>query len=224
MKLSELLRRFRVEANDKVQPYFNEDEDVIAWLNEAVEEACIRGRLIHEMQNPDVCRIAVSQGNSLYSLHESLYEISFLAFDYGDGRCARGVEIVSPEYLDRCFYDNWRTMQGQPQYAIQNDRSIQLVPAPDEDGSIVLNGYRLPLTAMQNDDEAPGDLFKGHHVHLVQWALHMAFSIPDTEFFDPNRAAIAEQKFTDYFGERPDADLRRMTREDMPQTVVPIMP
>lgn len=224
MTLSELLRRFRIEANDKAEPYFNEDEDVTAWLNEAVEEACIRGRLVHEMNDPDVCCIAVSQGNSQYSLHEALYEISFLAFDAGRGQCIRPVAIASPEYLDRCFRADWRIQKGWPMYAIQNDRSIQLVPAPDEDGTLILNGYRLPLMAMQNSDDAPVDLFKGHHVHLVQWALHKAFSIPDAEFFDPNRAELAERKFTDYFGERPDSDLRRMTREDLQQTVVPIFP
>ena len=220
MQLSELLRRFRVEANDKVLPYFNEDEDVTAWLNEAVEEACIRGRLIHEAVNADICRITVSQGNSLYPLHESLYEISFLAFDVGHGQCIRPVEIVSPEYLDRCFRADWRTQKGWPEYALQNDTAIQLVPEPDEAGELILNGYRLPLAPMQADTDMPSDLFKGHHVHLVQWALHKAFSIPDTEFFDPNRAEIAERKFSDYFGERPDSDLRRMTREDTPQTVV----
>lgn len=224
MTLSELLRRFRIEANDKAEPYFNEDEDVTAWLNEAVEEACIRGRLVHEMNNPDVCSIVVGRSISQYPLHDALYEISYLAFDYGDERCARAVEIVSPEYLDRCYCSDWRTMEGRPVYAIQNDRSIQLVPAPDEDGTLTLNGYRLPLTAMQNGDDAPEDLFKGHHVHLVQWALHKAFSIPDAEFFDPSRAELAERKFTDYFGERPDSDLRRMTREDLQQTVVPIFP
>lgn len=56
-----------------------------------------------------------------------------------------------------------------------------------------------------------------HHPHLVEWALHKAFSVPDAEFFDPNRAQIAEAKFIDYFGERPDSDLRRITREDVPQ-------
>jgi hypothetical protein len=39
--------------------------------------------------------------------------------------------------------------------------------------------------------------------------------VPDAETFDPNRAALAEQAFTRYFGLLPDSDLRRRTREDV---------
>ncbi|RPP87255.1 hypothetical protein IPC1125_34030, partial [Pseudomonas aeruginosa] len=60
--------------------------------------------------------------------------------------------------------------------------------------------------------------------HLVQWALHRGFSIPDMESFDPNRAALAEAAFTAYFGERPDSDLRRITREDVPHHVEAFWP
>lgn len=215
MRLGELLSRFRVEANDKVQPYFNEDADVIVWLNDAVNEACIRARLLHEFANPDICRIAIVAGNSQYILHESLYELTSLRFDPLDDRCNRGIELSSEEMLSKSYYDDWRTRKGTPCYAIQSDTGLRLVPTPDQDGVLVLEGYRLPLVAMVNMDDAP-EINKSHHVHLIQWALHKAFSIPDTEFFDANRAQIAEMKFTEYFGERPDADLRRMTREDTP--------
>jgi hypothetical protein len=59
-----------------------------------------------------------------------------------------------------------------------------------------------------------------HHIHLVQWALYRAFSKPDAEIFDPNRAAQAEAEFSRYFGARPDSDLRSDTREDEPQHIV----
>lgn len=215
MKLSELLARFRTESNDKVQPYFNEDAEVIAWLNDAVEEACLRARLLHEHANPDICRIAVIAGSSQYSLHDSLYELTHIQFDSESGRCNRGIELSSEEMLSKTYYSDWRTRQGTPVHAIQSDTGLRLVPTPDENGTLILEGYRLPLVAMTNLDDVP-EINKSHHIHLVQWALHKAFSIPDTEFFDANRAQIAEMKFTEYFGERPDADLRRMTREDTP--------
>lgn len=224
MQLSELLRRFRVQANDKVEPYFNEDEDVKAWLNDAVEEACIRGRLVHESQNSDVCKIAVTSGNSHYVLHEALYEITSLRFDPDSTRTCRHPELVSEEYLDRCYYENWRELTGRPMYAVQSDTALRLVPTPDEDGELKIEGYRTPLLPMVDDTDAPVDLHKAHHPHLIEWVLHKAFSIPDTEFFDPNRAQIAEGKFIDYFGERPDSDLRRITREDVPQHVEPFFP
>lgn len=223
MRLSELLSRFRLEANDKVEPYFNEDVDVIAWLNDAVEEACIRARLLHEFANPDICKITVAAGNSQYALHESLYELTSLRFEPEGGRCDRAVELTSEEMLSKTYYEDWRTRNGTPYFAIQSDTGLRLVPTPDEAGQLVLEGYRLPLNTMNGDDDSP-EINTTHHVHLIQWALHKAFSIPDTEFFDSNRAQIAEMKFTEYFGERPDADLRRMTREDTPHVSFPFWP
>ena len=223
MQLSQLINRFRVEANDNVQPYFIEDDAAINWLNDAVNEACIRGRLLYESQNNDVCKIAVSTGSSRYQQHESLYELSRVWFEPTNGSCGTYLALMSPESLDRTYYENWKALSGFPRFIIQDDTSIRLVPIPDVGGELHLEGYRVPLSAMQNDTDKP-EINQIHHVHLIQWVLHKAFSVPDSEFFDPNRSALAEQQFTDYFGPRPDSDLRRITREDMPHNVIPFMP
>jgi hypothetical protein len=39
--------------------------------------------------------------------------------------------------------------------------------------------------------------------------------VPDSELQAEDKAAAALARFTAYFGNRPDADLRRMTREDV---------
>ena len=224
MNLSELIRQFRVESNDKVEPYFVEDQDVTAWLNEAVEEACVRGRLVHESQAPEVCQIQVTAGNSQYKLHEALYEITQVYFDPGQDQTIKRVRLASEEYLTRTYYEDWPLKKGHPEFAIQSDTGLRLVPCPDEDGLLMLEGYRGALTPMVEDDDSPVDLFRGHHVHLINWALHKAFSVSDGEFFDPNRAQIALSNFTAYFGERPDADLRRQTREDTDHRIEAFFP
>ena len=114
MNLSELIRQFRVESNDKVEPYFVEDQDVTAWLNEAVEEACVRGRLVHESQAPEVCQIQVTAGNSQYKLHEALYEITQVYFDPGQDQTIKRVRLASEEYLTRTYYEDWPLKKGHP--------------------------------------------------------------------------------------------------------------
>ena len=224
MQLSDLISRFRTLANDKVEPYFIDDASVIDWLNDAVSEACIRGRLLHESQNNDVCKIAVTAGIEHYALHESLYELSRIWFEPSNGAHGSYLALMSAESLDRRYHcDNWKLKQGAPQFAIQDDTGIRLVPIPDVGGELHLEGYRVPLNALEDKEDSP-EINPVHHVHLIQWVLHQAFNVPDAEFFDPNRAAIAEQTFTDYFGVRPDSDLRRITREDTPHHVQPFMP
>ena len=97
---------------------------------------------------------------------------------------------------------------------------------PDRAGILRLEGYRTPLADMTltDKDTVQPEIHPEHHRHLVQWALHRGFSIPDMESFDPSRAALAEDAFTAYFGQRPDSDLRRITREDVPHHVEAFWP
>jgi hypothetical protein len=76
---------------------------------------------------------------------------------------------------------------------------------------------------MQNDSDTP-EIHAASHRSLILWALRCAFSVPDSEAFDQQRADRAEAAFTAYFGERPRSNLRRNTRTDVPQTVKAFMP
>lgn len=220
MKLLDLILRVRIEANDNVAPYFWEDSTVADWLNDAVDEACIRGRLLHESQNAAVCEIAVTAGTSVYPLHPALYELTHLRFVPNDGSAPAALVLTSTEQLD-ALVPEWRDLSGAPRQVVQGDTDLRLTPTPTMDGVLKLEGYRLPLTRMSltsADTDSP-EIHPEHHRHLVNWALHKGFAIPDMEAFDAARSAQAEAAFTAYFGARPDADLRRITREDVPHHV-----
>lgn len=217
MTLADLIARFRVEANDKAQPYFAADVDVTAWLNDAVSEACVRGRLIHESTDADITNIAVVANQSVCQLHPSVYEIDYIGFLATGDDCATPLYLISREDLDALNPD-WRTDEGTPAYAVQSDRSIRLVPKAPTSGTVVLECFRLPKTKMASVTDIP-EIHVEHHRHLIQWAMHKAYSVPDSEFFDKDRAAIALKNFTEYFGLRPDADLRRTARCDVPHRV-----
>lgn len=222
MNLSSLISRFRTEANDKVVPYFWQDSEVTDWLNDAVSEAAIRGRLIFESGNTAICRIDVVAGQAAYPLHSAMYEIVSATFSHdGDNgkHRARPLPLVSVETLDQVV-PRWRTESCDPRFIVQTDSGLRIAPAPIRTGVVWLEGYRLPLVSMVADTDEP-EINAAHHRHLVNWALHKAFSIPDTESFDPNRSVIAEAEFIKYFGIRPDSDLRRITREDYPHHVQP---
>lgn len=233
MKLADLIRRFRTEANDKAQPYFWSDAEVTDWLNDAEEEAALRGRLIYEAANPDVCQIDIVAGQRVYPLHPAMVELSNLSFTAGPGERVYPVRLMSPEGIDRAL-PNWREQAGFDSgtrwcgwiIAIQSDRTLQIAPEPLIDGTLSMCGYRLPIAPMEPEDaeDVEPEINAAHHRHLIQWALHKAFSIPDTEAFDASRAEIAENEFTRYFGLRPDSDLRRSTREDETQTVKVFFP
>ena len=225
MTLDDLIQRFRALAKDTVQPYLWADEDVAAWLSDAEREAAIRGRLLFEDDRPEVCLIAVLPGQRTYPLHPKLYEIVGLRFQSVTDDRARRLQIVSREWLDNGHDDwhGWAARQDSMRYAVQDERSIRLIAAPVVSGVLTIEGYRLPMRPMEDGDDKP-EIHEAHHEHLVQWALHKAFSVADAEAFDSDRSLRAERAFTEYFGLRPDSDLRRSTRIDVPQTNTVYLP
>ena len=216
MNLEQLIAQFRIDADDLVQPYLWPDDWVAPWLTEAVSEAAVRGRLIYEAANAAVCQIAVAASAATHELHKSLFELVHLRFQATGAATSSVLSIKAREELDR-IRPGWRDETGTPRYAVQDDTRITLVPRPEVAGTLHIEGYRVPLKALENDTDKP-ELHEAHHRHLVHWALHRAFTKPDSETIDPQRAATAEAAFTRYFGPSPDADLRRSTRHDEVQT------
>ena len=215
MTLEQLIASFRVDADDLEEPFLFKDEWVSAWLSEAQAEAAIRGRLILEDANPAVCQIAVTAGQASYELHRCVYEIADLRFVPTGQTTSVALPLVSREWLDD-KRPGWRDLVGTPECAIQTDRRIRLVGAPDTDGVLHLEAYRTPLKTLENDIDKP-ELAVQHHRHLVNWALYRAFSRPGSETIDPQRAELALSAFTRYFGLAPDSDARRATRHDLHQ-------
>ena len=216
MNLEQLMAQFRIDADDLEQPYLWPDEWVAQWLTEAQNEAAIRGRMLYEAADPAICEISVTVGIATYPLHKSIYELGHLRFKAAGATRSEQLHQITREELDR-IRPGWRDEEGAPEFSIQDDVRITLVPRPTTAGTLHIEGYRVPLKALANDTDKP-ELNESHHRHLVHWALHRAFSKPDSETIDQTRAATAEAAFTRYFGHRPDSNLRRATRSDAPQT------
>lgn len=212
MTLEDLIRRFRVLADDKVQAYRAEDEDVIDWLNDAQAQACIRGRMLVAEDDAALCQIALTTGKSAYAHHRALYEFIDLRIKSPTGQL-RQLVLKSREWLNAELPD-WRDNQRPACMAIQTDTGLRLVGQVETGEVLHLEAYRLPLKKLENDTDKP-EIHEAHHEHLIQWALHKAFSVPDSELFDPDRSILAERAFTRYFGPLPDSGMRRETRHDV---------
>lgn len=212
MRREALRRRVRLLAQDTARPYLWQDEDINDWLDEAQQEAAIRARLLRATpeSHPALCEFSLTAGEVTVALPDQLYEISNQEWKAGTERWP--LALVTREWLDTTAPD-WRaTPPGEPAYVVQDRQQLQVVPAPITDGAVLIEGYRLP-EPMQSDEDEPR-IPLAHHIHLVQWALHVGYLLPDAETLNPGKSAEAEAEFTRYFGARPDADLRADTRQD----------
>lgn len=213
MTAEALIAAYRVAAQDTERPYLVSDDQVLEWLSEAEGEAAVRMRLLHESASAAVCEIDVASGTATYDLHESLYELTHVAFRLDGSTERTDVRLTSTGWLDQNV-SAWRDETGTPLYAVQNETSIRLVPKPNAAGTLLLEGFRLPLVPMTDPDHEP-EIHKAHHRYLVDWVLYRTWSVPDTELAAADKATAALARFTAYFGPRPDANLRRITREDV---------
>ena len=218
MRREALRRRVRLLAQDTTLPYLWQDEDIDDWLNEAQQEAAIRARLLRATpaSHPALCEFSLTAGETAIALPEQLYEISYQEWVIGAER--RPLKLVSREWMDTTL-PGWRAMPAaEPDYLVQDRQALEVVPPPIAAGAVLIEGYRLP-EPMVADDEEPG-IPLAHHIHLVQWALHVGYSLPDAETFNPGKSQAAEAEFARYFGARPDADLRSDTRNDETHRIV----
>jgi len=213
-----LRRRVRLLAQDTATPYLWQDEDIDDWLNEAQQEAAIRARLLRATpaSHPALCEYHLAAGETAITVPDQIYEISHQEWAAGSER--RPLKLVSREWMDTTL-PGWRAMPAaDPDYLVQDRQQLEVVPPPIADGSVRIEGYRLPEPMQANNDEPRIPL--AHHIHLVQWALHVGYSLPDAETFNPGKSQAAEAEFTRYFGARPDADLRADTRNDETHRIV----
>jgi len=212
-----LIAQFRREADDKVGPaYLWSDEDVTAWLDEAQEEAAIRARLIKDTDSPALCQIPITENQGAYTLHPKVLHIAYAQFKAAGDTREIGLKVVTRDFLNRTE-SGWRSAPpGIPRFVVNDpgQRGVLLVPAPAVAGIVHMEVNRLPMDSIENTDTP--EIPEPHHRHLVDWALFKAFSKPDAETIDPNRAAQAESRFTAYFGLRKDAHLGQDYAADQP--------
>ncbi|XJC72750.1 hypothetical protein ACHFCA_17275 [Delftia tsuruhatensis] len=109
MRVEDIIRRFREAVRDTADPPFWSTEDIVEYLNEAVQEACERAKLIEDRATPAVCTITLEPGKSSYDLHRSVLQVKRLALR------GRVLEETSVEQLDST-YGAWETRSGMPRY------------------------------------------------------------------------------------------------------------
>ncbi|MDR1076361.1 MAG: hypothetical protein LBL59_08735 [Xanthomonadaceae bacterium] len=202
--LCKLIRDCHSELDDDVGKTLYKDSELADFLNEAVEEACIRARLLVESTAPDICRIPLRAGVGEYRLHPSVVVIRRAILK--DSR-AHSLKRTTSAVLDRHRHD-WREHSGHPRYLVrdQQARQIDITPVPDMDSELHLTVWRVPTEeeVMELPDDEPV-IDAIHHRKLVNWACFRAYSKKDSEKEDLVRADRHLVLFEQYFGPRPTA-------------------
>ena len=219
MKVSDFITEFRDTVADHIVPPFWTSENIVRYLNEAVQEACERAKLIEDRLTPTVCTVPMVPNVSTYQLHASVFEIKRATLR------GRPLDETSVEEMDDDC-PGWENLKGLPRCFIFEpaagirSASIRLVRMPTQADTLALTVYRgaiKPLSA-DRDSERP-EIPERFHERLMDWVLHRAYLKQDADSFDRNKAAESLALFVQAFGERPDANVQRKQRDRRPPIV-----
>lgn len=219
MKVAEFIEAFRDTVADREVPPFWSDTQIVRYLNEAVQEACERAKLIEDRLTPAVCTVTLAPDVSTYQLHPSVFEIKRATLR------GRPLDETSIEELDdEC--PGWENWKGSPRLFIFEQASgvrpasIRLVRIPTQADTLALTVYRGALKPLSADmDQGRPEIPERFHDRLMDWVLHRAYLKQDADTFDPNKAAESLGLFIQSFGERPDANVQRKQRDRRPPIV-----
>lgn len=220
MNLQALISTFRQLSGDRASPPLFSDEEIVAWLNEAENEAAERARLLHERLNPDIVRVPLIVGTREYWLHPLFIDT--------DGETIR-IQRTNDTEPTRFVYRQTQTdiewslthranLSGWADgFLIYSDgqgataRRLVMDRKPAEpDGFVWLSGYRYPLEPLNlNDPEAEPEIHPRHHQFLVEWALYRAYRTRDLEGAAEGRSNRHLATFEEQFGRKTNANVGR---------------
>lgn len=219
MKAADFITEFRSAVADTETPHFWSSENIVRYLNEAVQEACERAKLIEDRSTPAVCTITLEPNVSTYQLHPSVFEIKRATLR------GRPLDETSVEEMDdEC--PGWENLKGLPGCFIFEpaagirSASIRLVRMPTQADTLALTVYRGALKPLSADlDTGKPEIPERFHERLMDWVLHRSYLKQDADTFDPSKAAVSLALFVQAFGERPDANVQRKQRDRRPPIV-----
>jgi len=210
----ELIDQLRIDIDDLATPYFCSDSELVGYLNRAVDEACLRSRLIRDSDTPDVCQISLRPTYPKYRLDSRLLSVQ-RAIVSGQ---ARAMTQTNYDVLDRdCPGWGTDTADVPTHFILDLDACwLRVFPTPTLAGQITMTVWRtqledLDVTNSPNDQPEIGRI---HHYNLLDYAKHLAYSKHDSEMFDPEAATSAAIAFSANFGRRRNAATLELIRHD----------
>lgn len=200
---------------DKRNPTFDDDEfniwqntELLAHINEAEQEACLRARLITDSVTEAVCKIELAEDTALYDVHAKIITIERTMLVNDGTPIDTPIVKKSSDWMDR-YMPGWETKEGTSPFYFTWDghmRKLRVTPVPDNDNQVLwLRVHRLPLADITVDTEP--EIHAMYHSKLLHWAAHLAYLKPNSNSYDSKLADRYAAKFAAHFGQRPDAGI-----------------
>jgi hypothetical protein len=228
MKLSDLLSELRDnKLNDRHESTGDDDRlwsdtTLVRYINEAQRRFARRSFVLRDATTPEVVNLTLVEGQSQYDLHPSILSVISAKVDGQQADLTRLGHSALGSYQNPCtmIWDtsSWPTWSPGSPLAYTTDEqltyddngslatvSLRIFPEPDADADgtlIKLRVVRMPLDELTtNNLSAVPEIPEDHHLEMLCWAAHLAFSIADedagNQVLADKNAAMFEQYVQD---------------------------
>lgn len=213
---------FRSEVRDEATPYLWSDAEIYSYIDDAQKMFCrLQGGIADA--SSAVTQLSVTAGDVfvpisplILKLREARrsadgYDLEVLNFE--DMQSRRSVD----DYGYRSGYRIDSTVGIIKAIVVgMETNKIRLVRIPQEDQSIDLIVYRMPLVSITAEGQTL-EIDEHHHRHLLHWMKHLAHQKQDAETYDRGRSDMFRAEFLAYCDQ---AKAEREKREHKYRTVV----
>jgi hypothetical protein len=183
------------------------NDELLRMLGRAVDEACLRSRLIVDSTTSAICSLAVTADDPLLTVDSRVHVVERLMLASQEWP----LEKKSAAWLDKNILD-WEDRTGRVEYYVWDGRmdQLRLVGIPEDDDTAELQVWRGPLAAVLYDT-AP-EIPAVHHYNLLHWVAHLAYLKENSNTYDKKKSDYHGTLFAGFFGDRPDAETLEQRR------------
>jgi hypothetical protein len=213
VELQDLLAEFRSQIDDEAPPYLISDDSALMY---AVDAQDMFVRLTGGIKDVTVAAADVgapaTRLQDLTLAEDDPYSaVSPYVLRVRSGRlltAEKDVIFISEGDLPQTNFSDYGistsmslddTDTGDVKYGLHDVRDgfIRWVRVPDTADTCRLSVYRLPFPRIveQEDDL---EIEEQHHLHLVKWMKHMAYSKEDAEIYDKGLSEQNKEMFESY--------------------------
>lgn len=197
-ELETMVRQLFLDESPYADDRFVSSVEILRFLNEAVDQACIRAGLIADGTTGAVCSAAVTFDQPYAALDNRIISIT-RAMLRSNNRVLTPASVTTLEKLD----PYWNRVIGVPMYFISGlqSRKLRLVPIPNADDALWLDVVRRPLARLSSDTDIP-EIDEVYHPHLAYRALAWIYRKDDAESGNLQKADYYDGLFSDAFGKQ----------------------
>lgn len=207
MELKDLLLKFRKDVSDQARPYLWDDDEVLQFAIDAQDMYARLTGGIADATTPAIVDIPVIPGD-VFAAH-SPYILRIRSAKLVTAR--RSLDIMWESDVAQMSYSDYGLQR--PQFLDDEDtgtveaivlgveknkvRWFKVPPATDAEDTCRLHVRRLPYPRIKTEDDCL-EIDEQHHLHLMKWMKHLAYSKEDAETYDKELAEINEAAFRNY--------------------------